>query len=110
MLTHLKVLVEQSQFGNGLEPVVLLPARDHRLCGCTGAVAENQVLHPAVKEKKEEEETEEEDHRVKVGCGAFRCTECELSFKNHHQILTSYGSKTSWMLFQMAFPPMMMDS
>lgn len=54
MLTHLEVLVEQSQFGDRLEPVVLLPARNHRLCGCIGAVAENQVLHPPVKEKEDD--------------------------------------------------------
>ncbi len=51
-LTHLKVFIEKTQFGNRLESVVLLPARDLLLLGYTGAVAENQILYPPVEEKK----------------------------------------------------------
>jgi hypothetical protein len=44
--THLKVFVEQPQLADGLQLVVLLPARDHLLRAGLRAVAEDQVLHP----------------------------------------------------------------
>lgn len=120
-LTHLQVFIKQAELSDWLELIVLFPARNLFFWTHLGATTKYQILQPP---------------RKKHGClliAVFICSMKELiisaddyqnssrakfimmlmfiiSSKWCHSLCETHGRRTSCMLFQTAFPVMMIDS